>query len=388
MSGPEPRLAAFVAAAPALDAAARAEALRHAGPLADAPGRVLLATCHRVELLVGHDLPDGADAPLRAVGMLPLTGSEAARHVIALALGLESTVVGEDQVLHQLRSAVTDARARGPLGPDLGPLLDAALRAGRLGRSWRPTGADRPDRSLADAAVSRVEASIGGLPGRDVLVVGTGEMGRAAVRALLVRGARVRIASRTRAAALSLAAETGSQVAAWDPGPALAGMDAVFVALAGPWTLSDPSEAVLASRRVVVDLSMPSALAPGVARRLGDRLVDIDGLAVSPTPDRATERYRTRLDGLRDRTLAAVLADLAARRTSAADRLADRIERQRTAGLDAYLRERPDLDPEAREELDALTRDLSARLFREPLARLARDPDGRRRRALDELFGT
>ena len=175
---------------------------------------------------------------------------------------------------------------------------------------------------------------------------------------------------------------------AFDPGAVLDAVDAVIVALGGPWSLSAAGRSRLETRPVVVDLSMPSALSSDTIDRLGERLIDIDRLAVGTPPGRAGVRYRSRLQALVDRTLDGYLAGLDARRTSAADRLAARIEHQRSAGLAAYLRQRPDLDPEVRDELDALTRDLSARLFREPLARLARDPDGRRRRALDELFGT
>ena len=387
---PEPLVRAFVAAAPDVDAAARSAILRRVEPAADAPGRVLLATCHRVEMLTGAAAEDPveADGWPAAVGPRSLSGVEAARHVIALAVGLESTVVGEDQVLHQLRTAVTEARARGSLGPDLGPLIDAALRAGRLGRSWRPVEAGRAQRSLADLAADRVAAVLGSLDGRSVLVVGTGEMGRASVVALHSAGAIVQLASRTHDHAVALAAERGVRPVAFDPGAVLDAVDAVIVALGGPWSLSAAGRSRLETRPVVVDLSMPSALSSDTIDRLGERLIDIDRLAVGTPPGRAGVRYRSRLQALVDRTLDGYLAGLDARRTSAADRLAARIEHQRSAGLAAYLRQRPDLDPEVRDELDALTRDLSARLFREPLARLARDPDGRRRRALDELFGT
>lgn len=374
----EPRVAALVAAAPEVDAAGRTAVLERVTPGSGDPGTVLLSTCHRVEVI--------AETVPAIEGTRSLSGTDAARHVIALAVGLESTVIGEDQVLHQLRTAVTEARRRGPLGPDVGLLVDAALRAGRAGRSWRPVDALRPRRSLAELAVGHVAAALDGLTDRSVLVVGTGEMGRAAVGALRAGGATVHLASRTSDHAAAVAAEVGAHAVVDDAGPALATADAVIVALAGPWSVSTAQVDLLASRRIVIDLSMPSALGRDAVDRLGDRLIDIDRLAVATPLDPATRRYRDRLQGLVDRTLEAYLADLDARRDSAADRLAARIERQRSAGLAAYLRRRPDLDPDLRDDLDALTRDLSARLFREPLARLARDPDGRRRRALDELF--
>lgn len=384
------RVEAFVAAAPAVDAAARAGVLPHAARVGALPGRVVLATCHRVEVLaLGQGSVRSVDRrALLGAGMERIDGELAARHVIGLAVGLESAVVGEDQVLHQLRTAVADARTRGPLDPDLGSLLDAALRAGRLGRSWRPVEADRPDRSLADRAVRRVATALDGLTDRQVLVVGTGAMGRAAAAGLLAGGARVHVASRHTARASEVAADVGASVAPFDPGRSFVdGMDAIVVALGAAWAVSAATGDALTDRRIVVDLSMPPALSADQRLRLGERLTDIDDLAEPGPHDRRHERYRARLDALVDGTLASWLDAVAARRTSAADRLAERIERQRTAGLEAYLRQRPELDPEVRRELDDVTRDLSERLFREPLARLSRDPDGRRRRALDELFG-
>ena len=394
-ASPEPRVTALVAAAPRADAMARARILERAERLAGVPGTVLLATCHRVELLAGDQRAVGARdrAAMVAAGMQTLAGVDAARHVIGLALGIESAVVGEDQVLHQLRTAVADARARGRLGGDLGPLVDAALRAGRLGRSWRPADAghtvapDRPDRSIADRAVRLATDRLGSLAGRSVLVVGTGEMGRVAAHGLRAAGASVHVASRTAARAADLAAELGGTALATDPGAAIARMEAVILALGGAWSVASSTGEALMTVPLVVDLSMPPALAPDLRARLGERCVDIDALATADRLDPRIERYRSRLADLAEQTLVAYLRALEARRSSAADRLAERVERQRRAGLEAYLRERPDLDLAVRRDLEALTRDLSARLFREPLARLARDPDGRRRRALDELFG-
>jgi glutamyl-tRNA reductase len=375
----EPRVAALVAATPEVDVRTRADALdevRHA--LAEAPG-VLLATCHRVEWW-SEELP-----PIGVAAMRPYLGIDAARHIIRLAIGLDSTVMSEDQILHQLRAAVADARRRGPLATDLQSLLDHALRAGRTGRSWRPP----MPTSLADVALDRIEAAVGPLAGRRVLVVGTGTMGQLVARGALARRAGVTVASRTRLHAAALAAELpGARDVDLDPGrDELANADAIVVALGGRWALGPSSGAALAGCRLVVDLSMPPALDGATMTALGSRGLDIDGLGPSQSMGVAGRRYRDRLEVLATATLDAYLGALADRRRSRAARLAARVEDQRQAALAAYLRERPDLDDAAREELERLTRRLSARLFREPLARLAVDPDGRRGRALDELFG-
>lgn len=374
-----PQVVAHVAAAPEVEAEVRAALLGPARAAVALHGGVLLETCHRVEVIGSAPDEQAVD------GMRHLVGIDAARHVIRLALGLESAVVGEDQVLHQLRGAVADARRGGIIAPDLSLLLDRALRAGRTGRSWRPAMAT----SLGDRAVDVVERTIGPVAGRRVLVVGAGAMGRLAADVAGRRGALVSVASRdqdrSRLAASGIA---GAKTVPLDPGPTtLAAMDAVVVALGGPWLLGSLSADILAGRPIVVDLSMPPAVDRQVASLLERRYVDVDDLAGAVTAGPAAERYRARLEELASVTLERYLTSLAERRRSQADRLAARVERHRAEALAAYLRDRPDLDAAARIELERMSRSISARLFREPLARLASDPDGRRGRALEELFG-
>jgi glutamyl-tRNA reductase len=386
---PTPAIVALTAAAPQVDVEDRARLLPMAREIAAAGGSVLLGTCHRVELYVGAeaDIAPVVHERLERAGMTRLAGHEAARHIVRLATGLHSAVLAEDQILHQLRTAVTAARRQRPLGRDLDALLDAALRAARIGRSWRPAVAPGIAHSLADLALDRLGAAIGGLAGRSVLVVGTGVMGATAIASATRRGARVTVASPTASHAADHARRFGATTWSMDPGDDLAGMDGVVVALAGPWRHGPATAAALAARPAVVDLSMPPALDAAMRRRLGARLVDIDGLAASGKDDGLAPRYRRRLEQLVAETLDRYLATMAARDRSAAQHLADRVERERTAELAAFLRRRPDLGPEAQQQLDEVTRALSKRLFQAPLARLDSDPDGRRRQALDELFG-
>lgn len=386
-----PAVVALVAAAPQADAETRALARVSAEALVARVGGVLLATCHRVELY----LPDGAAtraalSETRHDGLVALDGPPAARRLVEVALGLHSAVLAEDQLIHQLRAAVADARHRGPLGRDLERLMDAALRAGRIARSWRPAARGKA-RSLADVALERIGATSGGGRGRVLLVVGTGVMGRAVASAAVRDGMAVRVASRTDDHARAEAVRVGGIPWPIDPGADLAAVDAIVVALAGPWRLGPEGTAAIGACPAVVDLSMPPALAPGLRARLGPRLTDIDALAtVAPDPagaDAAMIRYRERLEDLAQETLGAYLEDLEARRVSGADRLMARVERQRVAALEAYLRHRPDVSPELRRHLEDVTRDVSCRIVQEPLRRLAEDPDGRRGRALDEIFG-
>ena len=347
---------------------------------------LVLETCHRVE---GYLVPAAGDRPpsdwLPAGGRI-LVGEAAIRHAIAVAVGRDSVVIGEDQILHQLRTSVDSARDGHGLDPILERLFALGLRAGRRARSWR----DGPGRSLADVAVSVIERRAGSVRGRQVLIVGAGKMGRLAVRSAAAAGASVSVANRSPERAISLASETGAQIEAFDPGLTIDRFTAVIVALGGPWSISPATvDSLAGGSTVLVDLSMPVAVPQGVARRLDGRFISADDLAVADAglvPD--NDRSLARLDDLIAETTAEFCAwlDLRDGRAAAAA-LTARADRERDAELDLLWRQLPDLDADAHDAIERMSRHLARRLLREPLERLGRDPDGRHERAARELFG-
>jgi glutamyl-tRNA reductase len=347
---------------------------------------MVLETCHRVE---GYLVPAAGDKPpsdwLPAGGRI-LVGEAAIRHAIAVAVGRDSVVIGEDQILHQLRTSVDSARDGGELDPLLERLFSLGLRAGRRARSWR----DGPGRSLADVAVSVIERRAGSVKGRPVLIVGAGKMGRLAVRSAAAAGASVWIANRSPERAISLASEAGAQIETLDPGPTIDRFVAVIVALGGPWSISTATvDSLAGSSTVLVDLSMPAAVPGGVAGRLDGRFVSADDLAVADAGLVAdNDRSVARLDELIAETTAEFCAwlDLRDGRAAAAA-LTARADRERDAELDLLWRQLPDLDADAHDAIERMSRHLARRLLREPLERLGRDADGRHERAARELFG-
>jgi glutamyl-tRNA reductase len=347
---------------------------------------LVLETCHRVEAYL---VPAAGDTPpsdwLPAGGRI-LVGEAAIRHAIAVAVGRDSVVIGEDQILHQLRTSVDSARDGGGLHPILERLFALGLRAGRRARSWR----DGPGRSLADVAVSVIERRAGSVKGRPVLIVGAGKMGRLAVRSAAAAGASVWIANRSPERAISLASETGAQIETLDPGPTIDRFAAVIVALGGPWSISPATVDSLAGRStVLVDLSMPAAVPAAMAHRLDGRFVSADDLAVADAGLVAdNDRSLARLDELIAETTAEFCAwlDLRDGRAAAAA-LTARADRERDAELDLLWRQLPDLDTDAHDAIERMSRHLARRLLREPLERLGRDADGRHERAARELFG-
>ena len=367
---------------------AAADREQFAARLRDASGGspLVIQTCHRVEAYL---VPGDGDLVL--VGMLPgggsmFAGEAAIRHAIAVAVGRDSVVVGEDQILHQLRESVERARAESRLHPILERLFAVGLRAGRRARSWR----DGRARSLADVALAVIEGQAGPVDGREVLIVGAGNMGRLAVRAATSAGASVSVANRSPARLATIAAEFGARIEAFDPGRQVDRFAAVIVALGGPWPVAQATiESLAASTTIVVDLSVPAAVASTLSGRLGARLISADDLALAEAGSvPLNDRSIARLDDLIDGATAEFCGWLEGRDgRAAAEALTARADRERSTELDQLWRQLPDLDDGARDAIERMSRHLASRLLREPLERLGRDADGRHERAVRDLFG-
>jgi glutamyl-tRNA reductase len=348
-------------------------------------GRALvLETCHRVEAYLGNAEDSERLAAALPAGGHALTGNQAVHHAMSVAIGRDSVVVGEDQILHQLRASVDAARATGTLDPGLERLFAIALHAGRRARSWR----QGPARSLADVALASIERHVGPIRDRGVLVVGAGRMGRLAARAAVAAGASVAVANRSADGAAALAASAGARIEAFDPDARIGSFSGIIVALAGPWPIAAATiDALAASATVVVDLSVPAAVPTNLAEILGGRLLTADALALGDTVPTPQDGSAARLDTLVDRSTAEFVAWLKGRdgRVAAAA-LVQRADRAREAELTALWRRLPDLDADARDAIEGMARHLADRLLREPLEQLGRDADGRNERAIRDIF--
>ncbi|HEX5012130.1 MAG TPA: glutamyl-tRNA reductase [Planctomycetota bacterium] len=197
--------------------------------LADALGAsemVFLATCNRVEVIYAReegDLPGEADlqlaarflaldgAPDAGTALVLRTGAAAARHLFRVAASLDSLLVGEDQILAQVRAAYGRGSDAGLVGPLLGPLFHHALAVGKQARS--ETDLARHPVSLCNLAVNALLQDAAGRPVPPrVAVVGAGEMGRLLVRALVASGLSPAVlANRSLPAARALAADCGAR---------------------------------------------------------------------------------------------------------------------------------------------------------------------------------
>lgn len=259
---------ALTASAGDVDADAR-DGLSHRidGWLAAGNDGVALTTCHRVELYGIGPAPALHGTRLRR-------GPDAVFHLMRVAAGLESAIVGEDEVLHQVRDAFRHAQDGRPLDFRLRRVFETAIAAGRRARSGRTESSG----SLAQNAVSWLSGR-SRLAGRMVVVGGAGRMGAALARSLAHAGADVVIASRDANRAGTLARLYGGRGASLAGGAELtSGAAAVAVALGGVWGELEKVE--LSQLPPVADISAPQAVPDSVRRRLNGGFLGIDDLYV------------------------------------------------------------------------------------------------------------
>ena len=348
--------------------------------------QAMLVTCHRVEIYGVTEESDAPQALLPAAPRPPLTvlrGDSAVRHLLRLAVGLESAVIGEDQVLHQVRLALAGLCQR-QADPRLVRLFELAVGAGRRARAQHPAA----DRNLGDLAVRCLERWTGPLAGHTVVVAGSGPMGRLAATALARRGADVVVASRSIPRAHEIADRIGAATTDLAGGARRAlSASAVVVALAGPWHEFRPLGPL-----PVVDLSFPAALSDQARGPLGGAFADVDRIfreAGSLETDGAgTRDFRAGAEAIVDEVVAAYRAWNAGRASVSTLRaLRDRSETQRAAELQRLLRRLPELGPRERELVEAFSQQLIASLLHAPSAALRDDVDGSAARAATRLFG-
>ena len=394
-------LNAFVVHARSVSSDEREAFARAAMRVAHDPRAILLRTCHRVELYFATtDSPDlpALTPPIPPIGGERLEGLAATRHLLTVAAGLDSVVVGEDQILHQLRECLSDRRVPGAeacpvevgshdatalgLDPLIERLFQVALHLGRETRSWR----EGPPRSLGDVATDRVSAAIGPLIGKRVLVVGAGRMARLAALSASRQGATVLVANRSAERAAALAWDANGEPVAYGADAALPDVDAVIPAISARWELSaEAREALLAGAMPVVDLSSPPAIEPVMREALGERFTSVDDLARTPQ-DQIPPRLRNRLVKAIDAAEAQFAAWANARSSvPAIQALSERAETRRAEELERLFR-RIELAEGERELVEQMTRRLVAGLLHAPLASLREDASGELDRAARALF--
>lgn len=378
---------------------------------------MIVSTCNRVEI---YAVVDAFHPALGEVSELLTTHSglplpeltkyayvryaeAAAEHLFAVASGLDSMVVGEQQVLSQIRAAYAASDSQQASGRTLHELAQNALRVGK--RVHSETGIDRAGASVVSVALDRARVVLGPLAGRTALVLGAGAMGGLAVAQLARAGVeRIIVVNRTleRAARLANTATTmhGVKAEAMDMDrlpEAMAAAEVVVTCTGAVGTvvsIADVHRALSADRSsdqlVICDLGLPRDVDHAVAGLPGVTVIDMETLQRDPSAGAAaddTAAARTIVADelakyLAGQRMAEVTPTVAALRQMAADVVEAEMLR-----LDSRL---PGLDAAHREEVARTVRRVVDKLLHAPTVRvkqLASTPGGNSyAEALRELF--
>jgi glutamyl-tRNA reductase len=293
----------------AIPAARLSEATRS---LVNTPGvreAMILSTCNRVELVVCPEagMPDlmgffndffAVDHSLLRPHIYEYREREAVRHLFRVASSMDSMVVGEPQILGQVKEAYAVAKSVGAVQTGLEKLLQNAFSVAKRVRNETEIGSSSV--SIASVAVDLAQKIFGSLEGKKVFLVGAGKMSELAARHLVQRGASsIFVANRTQERAVRLAAQFGGQVIRYDDLYTTADRaDIIITSTGSPQPIFRREHGVdfIHRRRnrpmFFIDIAVPRDVDPEMNRVEGIFLYDIDDLqsvAASNQTDRARE---------------------------------------------------------------------------------------------------
>jgi glutamyl-tRNA reductase len=358
---------------------------------------LILSTCNRSEVYAAA--ADAVSGVRRVTaylarwhGMAPetlepylyaYTHEAAARHLFGVVSGLESMVLGEDQIVAQTRAALAEARSAGTIGPRLERLGAAALGASK--RVRHETAIGRSPTSVVSVALRVAEAQLGGLDGRAVVVVGAGRTGETIVKVLasLAPGAAVTVVNRSAVRAEALARRFGVAAAPWSELAARAATaDLLVCATTAPCIVlgvDDLAAAAAQGRELVcLDLAVPRDIDPAAGAIPGVTIHDMDVLQRHATANRDRRAGEVAAAEAILTECVAQFCDWwrAREAASAITRLRSRAEALRDAELERALARMPGLDPAGQAVVRALAARLVNKLLHEPLTNVKEDADG------------
>lgn len=374
---------------------------------------VVLSTCNRSELYgvrpnpsCGSDPLEGFFADFHHVSREQMNGClyslldrEAIQHLFRVAAGLDSMLLGETEIMGQVREAYRRASESGATGPVLNRLFQSAVEVGRRVRSETELGT-RP-MSAASAGVKLAERVFGDLSAHSALVVGAGEVAQQAVEQLRQRKIKwLWISSRRRERAMAVAQANHAETIAWEELPRTLSRPDILVSSvsADEAVITVPMlERAMAERdnrsMLILDLGVPRNVDPDAARLYNLYLYHLDDLTeIVDQNRRAREREIPRAEAI----VAAQISKFEAWRAGRSavdlvDDLRSRLDARRRRILDAHAAAFAHLGPEDRLEIDRLTAQLVDELLEEPADRLRHARTWRERvqhiESLRGLFG-
>jgi len=372
--------------------------------LCQRPGMVegmILSTCNRVEVAVtaeeSSDAANSVDeflAEARSVEpswvspyLYHYNGPDAIRHLFRVASSLDSMIVGEPQILGQLKSAYMLAKEHGSVSGFLDLVMTRAFNVAKRVRTETEIGSSAV--SVSYAAVELARDIFGSLSGKRVLLVGAGKMAESAARHLRRAGVSdILVTNRTRSRADMLAEEFHGRVVEYDE---MAGMlpdvDIVIASSGAPHFIltKDLMQGVINRRRhrpmFLIDIAVPRNVEPSVNTLDGIFVYDIDDLdrvvksnltarvnVAEQAEEIITEEVERMMLRLKTRDVAPTIVSLQ-----------EQLELLRTAEIERVRGKLGALTPQQQEAIEAMTRGIINKIAHAPIAemrRKANDPDG------------
>ena len=372
---------------------------------------VVLSTCNRTEVYAVAERFHGAYSDIRDFlcelgGLSPdelhphlysQHDEAAVAHLFEVASGLDSAVLGETEILGQVRNAWELAQAEGGAKATLNLLFRHALETGKRART--ETGISRSTTSVSHAAVEMATERLGTLQGRRVLVVGAGEMGEGIAAALVSAGASdITVTNRTEARAEQLAARVHGRVVPFHELTQIIAQVDVLLTCTGAGSVIIDSDTVSTARvginaeLLIVDIAVPRDVDSAAALLDGVTLLDLDNLrdwAAKGIEKRAAEADLVRV--IVSEEVERFSIDVTARQAAPlVAQLHEHAESIRLAELDRFASRLAALEPAQRAAVEAVTKGIIAKLLHAPSVRLKEDvgtPSGERNAsAVRDLF--
>lgn len=377
---------------------------RYMGP------NVVLSTCNRTEIYaVGEDPLKDSQKLLQFLSdyhhmpkgeftarLYTYVHEEAIRHLFRVASGLDSMILGEEQILAQVRRALEISESNGAMRSPLAHMFRYALRVGKRART--ETGISRYAVSVSHACVELAQKVVGNLANSTVLIISAGEMGKLTGKIVRDSGAkRILIINRTYERAVAVAEQLNGEAVPFSSlYRALVEADMVVSATGAPSFILDRNMVAEAVKQrggrplILIDIAVPRDIDPEVGKLENVCLYNIDDLQTfSQASLDERKREGLRVDTIIDFEVARAIRwwnNLKVVPTIVA--LRDQAEAVRSAEVRKTLRKVPELTVEERERLDAMTRAIVKKILHKPTVFLKDENRGHRHITLvEELFG-
>jgi glutamyl-tRNA reductase len=348
---------------------------------------VVLSTCNRTEVYAVAERFHGAYDDIRDFfcETSGLTSDEvtphlfsqhdeaAISHLFEVAAGLDSAVLGEVEVIGQVRDAWERAMSEGVSRSSLNLLFRYALEVGKRART--ETGISRSTASVSHAAVEMAHDILGTLEGKHVLVVGAGEMGEGVATALSREGAgSVAVINRTASRGEALADKVGARLSQFDNLETEVSAADVIVSCTGSGSAVLTASMVRTARKgidsplLIVDIALPRDVDPAVGNIDGVTLRDLDHL--KEWANRGLEKRAAEVDQVRsivgEETERFVLEQAQRQAAPLISQLREAVDAIRTAEIERLAGRMADFTEEQRETVETITRGIVAKLLHNP----------------------